>query len=150
MGHYFPQVNAMFTTASLQGLPCEMTFEVVESRVVADDAEQIAVTVQNWCDNADLAADVVFTAGGTGFGPRDGTPEAVRPLLTREAPGLVHAMLCAAEQSTAHRLGLLSRPVVGTRGRTLVATLPGSPTAATQQLAALGPFLPRIVSLIRS
>eukprot|EP01048_Picozoa_sp_COSAG05_P018767 COSAG05_NODE_2807_length_2617_cov_2.139396_4_plen_117_part_01 len=94
-----------------------MTFNVLELRVVPDDTEQIAAAIREWCDSTDLAADVVFTAGGTGFGPRDGTPEAVRPLLGREAPGLVHALLCSAEQSTAQRLGLLSRPVVGTRGR---------------------------------
>ena len=103
------------------------------------------------CSSRRALMQVVLTAGGSGFGPRDVTPEAVRPVLEREASGVVHALLSAAENSpTVGRLGLLSRPVAGTRGRTLVATLPGSPSAASQQVAALLPLLPRIVSLLRA
>ena len=83
------------------------------------------------------------------FGPRDVTPEAIRPLIEREAPGLVHALIDSAERATApSKLGLLSRPVAGTRGSTLLVTLPGSPRAAQQQLAALLPLLPRAVALM--
>eukprot|EP01047_Picozoa_sp_COSAG01_P069124 COSAG01_NODE_10145_length_2237_cov_2.528064_3_plen_109_part_00 len=88
--------------------------------------------------------------GVPGFGARDLTPEAVRPLLAREASGLVHALLAAAARSAeVGQLGLVSRPVAGTRGRTLVVTLPGSPAAATEQLEALVALLPRVVTLLR-
>ncbi|KAH9943178.1 molybdenum cofactor biosynthesis protein [Epithele typhae] len=79
--------------------------------------------------------DWIVTTGGTGFGLRDRTPEAIRPLLEREAPGIVHLMLNASMQATP--LGALSRPVAGTIKNTLVSTLPGSVKAVQENITAL-------------
>ena len=111
---------------------------------------EIAATVLEWCGRT-APPDLILTAGGTGFTRRDVTPEAVAPLLERDAPGIVHALLGAAAAATESTggLGLISRPVAGTRGGTLIVTLPGSPRAAQQQLAVLLPLLPRLVRLMQ-
>lgn len=74
-----------------------------------------------WSDSQKY--DLILTTGGTGFGPRDVTPEAIRPVLHREAPGVAQALLSEGLRHTP--LAVLSRPVVGTRYRTLICTLPG-------------------------
>jgi gephyrin len=77
-----------------------------------------------WCDpSSPQAVDLVLTSGGTGFGVRDFTPEAIRPLLHREAPGVAQALLNEGLKHTP--LAVLSRPVVGTRNASLICTLPG-------------------------
>ena len=120
---------------------------VVECRgVVPDEPEVIAATVALWADQRNL--DLILTSGGTGFGERDLTPEAVRPLLHREAPGVAQALLNEGLKHTP--LAVLSRPVVGTRGKTLICTLPGSVKAVRENIVALGPLLPRIIQLIAS
>lgn len=91
--------------------------------VVSLDSIRKAVT--QWCDPSDgqQTMDLVLTSGGTGFGLRDLTPEAIRPVLHREAPGVAQALLNEGLKHTP--LAVLSRPVVGTRHATLVCTLPG-------------------------
>ncbi|KAL7282623.1 hypothetical protein ACG7TL_004095 [Trametes sanguinea] len=101
--------------------------------VVPDDEIRIRTVVLAWCDQGDI--DWIVTTGGTGFGVRDRTPEAIKPLLEREAPGLVHLLLSASLQATP--LGALSRPVAGTIRHTLIVTLPGSVKAVQENLAAL-------------
>ncbi|CAM9943975.1 unnamed protein product, partial [Choristocarpus tenellus] len=101
--------------------------------------------VTRWCD--DLKVDLVLTSGGTGFGRRDTTPEAIRPLLHREAPGVVHAIYQGGLKFTP--LAVLSRPVSGTRNNTLVVTLPGSVKAVKENMGSLTPLLPRIVNLLQ-
>jgi molybdenum cofactor synthesis domain-containing protein len=103
----------------LEELLLEDGFEVSRS-VVPDDHEQISSAI------AELAAGVslVLTTGGTGFAPRDVTPEATRSLLEREAPGIAEAIRADARARTPH--GLLSRGVAGLVGSTLVVNLPGS------------------------
>ncbi|CCM01747.1 uncharacterized protein FIBRA_03813 [Fibroporia radiculosa] len=101
--------------------------------IVPDDELRIRHTVQAWCDQGDI--DWIITTGGTGFGVRDRTPEAIRPLLEREASGLVHLLLASSLQKTP--LAALSRPVAGTVKNTLVVTLPGSVKAVTENLDAL-------------
>ena len=90
--------------------------------------------------------DVLFTTGGTGFGLKDYTPEAVRPLLTREAPGIAQALLAEGLKHTP--LAVLSRPVVGVRNQTLIITLPGSTKAIKENIVALKDLLPRILELL--
>eukprot|EP01052_Picozoa_sp_SAG31_P021504 SAG31_NODE_1667_length_7578_cov_4.345233_2_plen_739_part_00 len=90
---------------------------VVATAIVPDEPDAIRAAVQGWC-NGPSPPDIIITTGGTGFGPRDSTPEAIKPLLHREAPGVVFALLQAAQ--TANPLGVLSRPVAGTCGRTFV------------------------------
>ncbi|KAI0331312.1 hypothetical protein GY45DRAFT_1353476 [Cubamyces sp. BRFM 1775] len=101
--------------------------------IVPDDEIRIRTVVLAWCDQGDI--DWIVTTGGTGFGVRDRTPEAIKPLLEREAPGLVHLLLSASLQSTP--LAALSRPIAGTIRHTLIVTLPGSVKAVQENLAAL-------------
>ncbi|CAN0434233.1 unnamed protein product, partial [Hapterophycus canaliculatus] len=107
--------------------------------------ESVQAAVKKWCDDASV--DLVLTSGGTGFGRRDLTPEAIRPLLHREAPGVVHAIFQGGLKYTP--LAVLSRPVAGTRNNTLVVTLPGSVKAVKENLGSLTPLLPRIVNLLQ-
>ncbi|KAI5123386.1 hypothetical protein M0805_006094 [Coniferiporia weirii] len=119
----------------IRELVAEAGFEIADTRIVPDEEEIIRDTVKRWSEAA--IADWVITTGGTGFGPRDRTPEAVKPLLDRDAPGIVHLLLST---SLAHTpLAALSRPIAGTvRGTsTLVVTLPGSVKAVRENLTAL-------------
>lgn len=124
----------------LEELLLEEGFEVVR-RVVPDDRAEIAAALEELCQHALL----VLTTGGTGFGPRDVTPEATRPLLEREAPGIAEAIRADALRRTPH--GLLSRGVAGLRGATLVVNLPGSPGGCRDGFAVLRPALRHALEL---
>ena len=89
----------------------------------------------------------MLTTGGTGFAPRDVTPEATRAVIDREAPGLAEAMRAASLRVTPH--AMLSRAVAGIRGRTLIVNLPGSPKAAVENLATILPVLPHAIELLQ-
>ncbi|KAG6331869.1 hypothetical protein ID866_7220, partial [Astraeus odoratus] len=102
------------------------------STVVPDEEGNIRDTVKQFCT---LKLDCIFTTGGTGFGERDRTPEAISPLLERQAPGLVHLLLSSSLKHTP--LAALSRPIAGTIGKTLVVTLPGSTKAVRENMDAL-------------
>jgi molybdopterin adenylyltransferase len=119
---------------ALEELLAAEGFEVLR-RVVPDERESIAVAI------ADLAKDasVVLTTGGTGFAPRDVTPEATRPLIDREAPGISEAIRADAVARTPH--ALLSRGIAGLRGATLVVNLPGSTGGCRDGFAVLLPAL---------
>ena len=108
---------------------------VVERRVVPDDTEVITAAI------VELSSDnrLVLTTGGTGFTPRDVTPEATRPVLEREAPGIAEAIRADARTRTPH--ALLSRGVAGLIGSTLVVNLPGSPGGCRDGFAVLQPAL---------
>lgn len=113
--------------------------------IVPDDFMEIKRALEKWSDDAHL--DLILTSGGTGFAPRDVTPEATRAALEKEAPGLVQAMLAASLAETAH--AMLSRPAAGIRGRTLIVNLPGSPKAARENFLTILPALPHAIELIR-
>ncbi len=119
--------------------------EVVRSEVLPDEQAGLSLALAAWCDAGDV--DIVFTTGGTGFAPRDVTPEATRAVIEREAPGLAEAMRQASLAVTAH--AMLSRAVCGIRGRTLIVNLPGSPKAVLENLETLAPALPHAVQLLR-
>lgn len=108
----------------------------VERRVVPDGLAAVEGGIRDF-----LAAgvDLVVTAGGTGFAPRDVTPEATRRVIDREAPGLAEAMRAATFGSNPH--GMLSRAVAGLAGTALVVNLPGSVFAVEESLAVIGPAL---------
>ena len=108
---------------------------VVERRVVPDEQEAIAAAIAALA----LGNALVLTTGGTGFTPRDVTPEATRPLLDREAPGIAEAIRADALTRTPH--ALLSRGLAGLRGATLVVNLPGSPGGCRDGFAVLQPAL---------
>jgi molybdenum cofactor synthesis domain-containing protein len=107
----------------------------VRRRIVPDERDAIASAISELASEASL----VLTTGGTGFAPRDVTPEATRPLLDREAPGVAEAIRMDAVARTPH--ALLSRGLAGLRGATLVVNLPGSPGGCRDGFAVLRPAL---------
>jgi len=113
----------------------------VERRVVPDDHEQIAAAIGELSNRASL----VLTTGGTGFTPRDVTPEATREVLDREAPGIAEAIRADAREKTPH--ALLSRGLAGLRGATVVVNLPGSPGGCRDGYAVLRPALEHALRL---
>ncbi len=118
----------------LEGLLREDGFDVVR-RVVPDERETIAVAIAELSDDSLL----VLTTGGTGFAPRDVTPEATASVIEREAPGIAEAIRSDALERTPH--ALLSRGLAGLRGATLVVNLPGSPGGCRDGFAVLQPAL---------
>ena len=122
---------------ALVGMLGEAGFNVApEAVVVADDETEIAALLARL---ADAGHRLILTTGGTGLTPSDVTPAATRRVIEREAPGLAELMRAAGMTSTP--MAALSRGVVGSRGRTLIANLPGSPSGATESLTALLPVL---------
>ncbi|KAH9948788.1 molybdenum cofactor biosynthesis protein [Amylocystis lapponica] len=132
---------------SIRDILSSRGYDCAHTLIVPDDETRIRDAVQAWCAQDDV--DWVLTTGGTGFGVRDRTPEAIRPLIEREASGLVHLLLSTSLQHTP--LAALSRPVAGTVGNTLVVTLPGSVKAVRENLDALlmGGVVDHALDLIR-
>jgi len=125
--------DALVTTLTEAG------FSVVARDVVADGVESVARGLVTLCEGF---AGLVVTTGGTGFGPRDLTPEATREVIEREAPGLAEAMRLVSP------LGRLSRAVAGTRGQALVLNTPGSSTGAVETLTAVLDVVPHALDLL--
>jgi gephyrin len=128
----------------LEGMDWPLLPHIVHSAVVFDEPQLIRQKMMEWIDSGSI--DLMLTSGGTGFGQRDNTPEAVRPMLHREAPGIAQALLNEGLKHTP--LAVLSRPVAGTRAACFIATLPGSVKAVRENIKALQPLLPRIMELI--
>ena len=118
---------------------------IVELGVLPDEVEVIAQRLRECADGAGI--DLVVTTGGTGFAPRDVTPEATRQVIERDAPGL--AELMRAESLRITPLAALSRSVCGIRGRTLIVNLPGSVRGARENLQAIVRLLSHAITLLR-
>ena len=110
-------------------------------RLVPDEKEQISAAIAELAD--DFGADVIFTTGGTGFAPRDVTPEATKAVIDREAPGIAEAIRTQSLAIT--NKAMLSRAVSGLRGKTLIVNLPGSPKAVKESIEVVIDVLPHAV-----
>ncbi|KAK2883825.1 hypothetical protein Q8A67_017462 [Cirrhinus molitorella] len=114
-------------------------------KIVPDEIDEIKETLIDWCDEKEL--NLILTTGGTGFAPRDVTPEATKEVIEREAPGMSLAMLVGSLNVTP--LGMLSRPVCGIRGKTLIINLPGSKKGSQECFQFILPALPHAIDLLR-
>lgn len=112
--------------------------------IIADELSDVVQVLAAWSDSGDL--DIILTTGGTGFSPRDITPEAMVEVIERDAPGLAEAMRAASLKITPN--AILSRAKAGIRGRTLIINLPGSPRAAIENLNVVLPVLEHAVELL--
>jgi molybdenum cofactor synthesis domain-containing protein len=118
--------------------------EVVRARIVPDEPDEIRAALVEWSDEG---LDLVLTTGGTGFSPRDRTPEATKSVIDRETPGIPEAMRRAGLEKTP--MAMLSRAAAGIRKRTLIVNLPGSEKAARESLEAIVPALSHGVDILK-
>lgn len=118
-------------------------WDVALQQIVADDFDAIANTLRHWCA---AGVNLILTNGGTGFAPRDITPEATRAVIERETPGIAEALRAESLKVTRH--AMLSRGIAGIRGRTLIVNLPGSPKAVRENMEVLLPVLPHALELL--
>jgi len=130
---------------ALANLIINQNWSIAKQAILPDDESAIRATLIEWADSGDF--DVILTTGGTGFAPRDVTPEATKAAIQREAPGLVETMRSESLKKTPH--AMLSRAVAGIRGRTLIVNLPGSPKGAVENLQIIAPVLPHAVQLLK-
>jgi molybdopterin adenylyltransferase len=128
-----------------QELLRERGFTIVTTELVRDDIEAIREVLVRWVDEEDIP--LIVTSGGTGLAPYDLTPEATRSILDREAPGIAEAMRSQTLALTP--MAMTSRSVAGTRKRSLIINLPGSPKGVRECLAVVAPVLQHAVALIR-
>ena len=124
----------------------ELEWETVKTAIVPDEKDQIQQTLLAWCDDSQV--DLILTTGGTGFAPRDVTPEATLAVVEKLAPGLAEAMRASSLQVTPH--AMLSRAVAGIRNKTLIVNFPGSPKAAVENLAVIANVIPHAVELLQN
>lgn len=118
--------------------------EIVSAEIVSDDLGPLIEKLSTYADRADV--DLIITTGGTGFGPRDNTPEATRAVIQKEAPGLAEAMRMETLKQTP--TAMISRGVCGIRSDTLIVNLPGSPKGVRESFAVIKPVLAHAIGLL--
>ena len=153
------QIHAVIITASdacargeredksgelLVQLLTELNALIVAKEVLTDDLEPLSDKLREYADRPDV--NLIVTTGGTGFGPRDNTPEATLRILEREAPGLSEAMRIETLKNTP--MAMISRGVSGIRSSTLIVNLPGSPKAVRESFAVIQPVLKHVIDLL--
>ncbi len=134
------------SAAAVVGWAGECGHEILVREVVPDESDLVASALVRWSD--EQAVDLIVTIGGTGLAPRDVTPEATLAVVDRLVPGIPEAIRVAGLQSTPR--SLLSRGVAGTRGRTLIVNLPGSPGGVRDGLAVLGPIVEHAARILKN
>jgi len=130
--------------AALVQLLTDLGAKIVAKEIVNDDLEPLAEMLRAHADRTDV--NLIVTTGGTGFGPRDNTPEATLRVIEREAPGLAEAMRMETLKQTP--MAMISRGVCGIRSGTLIVNLPGSPKAVRESFAVIKPVLNHAVELL--
>ncbi len=129
---------------AIEKLIVDQGWSVVRMEIMPDEMLMLKEALAKWADSGNM--DIILTTGGTGFSPRDVTPEATKAVIERDAPGLGETMRNASLKITAH--GMLSRASAGIRGRTLIVNLPGSPRGAIENLNVILPVLKHAVELL--
>ena len=122
----------------------EIGAEIVDTKIVSDDLEPLRDALREFAHRADV--NLIVTTGGTGFGPRDNTPEATLAVIEREAPGLAEAMRMETLKHT--QMAMISRGVCGIRSGTLIINLPGSPRGVRESFAVVKPVLNHAIALL--
>ncbi len=130
--------------AALVELLRAMGAEIVATEIVPDDIEPLTSMLRLYADRPDV--NLIVTTGGTGFSPRDNTPEATRAVIEREAPGLAEAMRAETRQLTP--TAMISRGLCGLRNGTLIVNLPGAPKGVRECFAVIQPVLGHAVTLL--
>ncbi|HET6892349.1 MAG TPA: MogA/MoaB family molybdenum cofactor biosynthesis protein [Pyrinomonadaceae bacterium] len=118
--------------------------EIVDTKILSDDLEPLTAMLRQLADRPDV--NLIVTTGGTGFGPRDNTPEATQSVIERQAPGLAEAMRMETLKHTP--MAMISRGVCGIRSGTLIVNLPGSPKGVRESFAVIKPVLNHAIALL--
>jgi len=154
-----PQIRAVVITVSdassrgerkdesgelLVQLLTELGAEIVAQKILSDDPEPLADALKEFSDRRNV--NLIITTGGTGFSPRDNTPEATLAVIERQAPGLAEAMRMETLKNTP--MAMISRGVCGIRAGTLIINLPGSPKAVKESFAVIAPVLNHAIALL--
>jgi molybdopterin adenylyltransferase len=134
------------TTPLLTETINRLNWEVVQSCILPDEIKPISETLIDWCDNNRV--DLILTSGGTGFAPRDVTPEATLLVLEKLAPGIPEIMRAEGMKITPH--SMLSRATAGIRKSTLIINLPGSPKGSVENLTVVVPLIPHALEILKN
>jgi molybdopterin adenylyltransferase len=129
---------------AIENVIVEQGWEVGRMEIAPDELQVLIETLSSWADSGEL--DIILTTGGTGFSPRDITPEATIEVVEREAPGLAEAMRAASLSVTPH--AMMSRATAGIRKGSLIVNLPGSPPGAVENLKVILPVFEHAVALL--